>query len=165
MNSSDLKNNSIKGVWFFGLSGSGKTTSANYLKKNIFINGLLLDGDLIRKHVSTDLGYNIEDRFIQLNRIFGMCEICVASNVFPICSSVYMNKNTIDNLTKLGIKTIKIERNFDELKKMKIYKLKENVFGLDLNYEKDIDVTIIKNKTKECLFNDLNFFLNKFEHN
>ena len=72
-----------------------------------------------------------------------------------------MNQNTWDNLTKLGIKTIKIERNFDELKKMKIYKLKENVFGLDLNYKKDIDVTILKNKTKEGLFNDLNFFLIK----
>ena len=48
---------------------------------------------------------------------------------------------------------------------MKIYKLKEIVFGLDLNYEKDIDVTIIKNKTKEGLFNDLNFFLNKIDHN
>ena len=53
-----------------------------------------------------------------------------------------MNQNTKDNLTKLGIKTIKIERNFDELQKMKIYKLKENVFGLDLNYKKDIDVTL-----------------------
>ena len=165
MNSSDLKNNSIKGVWFFGLSGSGKTTSANYLKKSIFINALLLDGDLIRKHVSTDLGYNIEDRLIQLNRIFGMCKICVASNVFPICSSVYMNQTMIDNLNKLGIKTIKIERDFGVLKKLKIYNLKENVFGLDLNYEKDIDVTIIKNKTKDNLFSNLKLFLSKFEYN
>ena len=59
-----------------------------------------------------------------------MCEICVASNVFPICSSVYMNQTMIDNLNKLGIKTIKIERDFDVLKKMKIYNLKENVFGI-----------------------------------
>ena len=31
-----------KGIWFFGLSGSGKTTSAEYIKKNIFKDSLLL---------------------------------------------------------------------------------------------------------------------------
>ena len=76
-----------------------------------------------------------------------------------------MNQTMIDNLNKLGIKTIKIERDFDVLKKLKIYNLKENVFGLDLNYEKDIDVTIIKNKTKDNLFSNLKLFLSKFDNN
>ena len=63
-----------KGIWFFGLSGSGKTTSAEYIKNNIFKNSLLLDGDLIRKFVSYDLNYSIEDRCIQIKRILGICK-------------------------------------------------------------------------------------------
>ena len=88
----------INGVWFYGLSGSGKTTSSKYLKKNIFKNALILDGDLIRKYISIDLGYDIKDRLIQLRRIVGLCKICIDSGIFPICSTVYMNKKAINDL-------------------------------------------------------------------
>lgn len=150
--------NSVKGIWFFGFSGSGKTTSASFLKKNIIQNALLLDGDLIRKNISFDLGYAIQDRLIQLRRIIGLCKIALASNVFPICSSVYMNADTIEELKKLNFKIIKIERDFNELKNMKIYKLNKNVLGLDLKYENDLKTEVIKNTTIKQLHKDLQHY-------
>ena len=103
------KNNQVaNGIWFYGLSGSGKTTSSKYLKKNIFKNALILDGDQIRKHISIDLGFRMEDRVKQLQRIVGLCKICVNSKIFPICSTVYMNKKAITELKKLKIIAIKI---------------------------------------------------------
>lgn len=151
----EAQKHSLKGLWFFGLSGSGKTTAANYLKKNIFKQSLLLDGDLIREHVSIDLGYELADRTTQINRILGMCKICINSDIFPICSSVYMDKKTINTLNELNIMPIKIERNFDDLKNFEIYKENQNVVGLDLKYESDFQVTTIKNIGKDELFESL----------
>lgn len=148
-------NLSVKGLWFFGLSGSGKTTSANYLKKYIFKNSILLDGDLIREHVSTDLGYELSDRVIQINRILGMCKICIHSNIFPICSSVYINKEIINSLNNINVRPIKIERDFNELKNSNIYKNNRNVVGVDLNYENNLEVTVIKNFNKDQLYKSL----------
>ncbi len=156
------KYKSIKGVWFYGLSGSGKTTSSKYLKKNIFKNALILDGDIIRKYISTDLGYEMKDRLIQLRRIVGLCKVCVKSGIFPICSTVYMNKKAIINLKKMQIIPIKIHRDFNKIKKFKIYRLKKNVFGKDLNYNKNFNEVLITNKSKKNLFIDLkNIFQNK----
>ena len=52
-----IKIRSYKGIWFYGLSGSGKTLLSNCLKKKIK-NFIILDGDQIRKYISTDLGYS-----------------------------------------------------------------------------------------------------------
>jgi adenylylsulfate kinase len=56
-----------KGVtlWFTGLSGAGKTTisqwiEADFKKRNMKVE--LLDGDAIRKHFHSDLGFSKEDR-------------------------------------------------------------------------------------------------------
>ena len=50
-----------KGIWFYGISGSGKSAATNYLKKKIK-NSAILDGDQIRKLISYDLGYSVKDR-------------------------------------------------------------------------------------------------------
>ena len=155
----EIKNSLIKGLWFFGLSGSGKTTSSKYIKNNILTKALLLDGDVIRECVSFDLGYSVNDSTTQITRILGMCKICINSNVFPICSSVYMDKKTIDGLYELNIVPIKIERDFDYLKKIKIYNNEKNVLGVDLNYEKDLQCKIIKNIEKKQLHENLKKYI------
>tara|TARA_B110000503_G_C6858847_1_gene293970 strand:- start:50 stop:322 length:273 start_codon:yes stop_codon:yes gene_type:complete len=80
-----------KGIWFYGLSGSGKTFLSKILKLKIK-NSILVDGDNVRKLVSADLGYSKEDREIQIKRVFGISKIIIESEKFPIISTVYFNK-------------------------------------------------------------------------
>ena len=54
-----------KGIWFYGLSGSGKTFASKIILKDIS-KSIEIDGDQVRKYISFDLGYNIKDRKIQI---------------------------------------------------------------------------------------------------
>jgi sulfate adenylyltransferase len=60
-------------VFFTGLSGSGKSTVANVLMVKLLEAGgrqvTLLDGDLVRKHLSSELGFSKEDRDTNIRRI------------------------------------------------------------------------------------------------
>ena len=80
-----------KGIWFFGLSGSGKTFLSKILFKKIK-KSVIIDGDKVRKYISSDLKYSKKDREKQINRLFGLGKIIIESNKFPIISSVYFNK-------------------------------------------------------------------------
>jgi adenylylsulfate kinase-like enzyme len=153
-------NKNCTGIWFFGLSGSGKTISSSFIKKNILKDALVIDGDDVRKFISSDLGYEIKDRKIQVSRILGICKLCIKSNIFPICSTVYMHKNLIYDLKKLRIKVIEIKRNVEDLSGLPIYKDPKNVLGIDLQYENKMDVNFIKNESKNQLFKDLTNIFN-----
>jgi sulfate adenylyltransferase len=60
-------------VFFTGLSGSGKSTIANVLQVKLLERGgraiTMLDGDLVRKHLSTELGFSKEHRDLNIRRI------------------------------------------------------------------------------------------------
>ena len=60
-------------VFFTGLSGSGKSTIANALLVKLLEMGgrpvTLLDGDLVRKHLSSELGFSKEHRDLNIQRI------------------------------------------------------------------------------------------------
>jgi len=60
-------------IFFTGLSGSGKSTIANVLLTKFLETGgrpvTLLDGDLVRKHLSSELGFSKEHRDINIRRI------------------------------------------------------------------------------------------------
>ena len=94
-----MKRSKKRGIWFYGLSGSGKTYASKILVKKKK-NSILIDGDDVRKFLSQDLGYSSNDRKIQIRRIFGMAKIVLKSNLFPIISTVYMNKFIAKNLKK-----------------------------------------------------------------
>ncbi len=80
-------------IWFTGLSGSGKSTTASALIPLIVARGRKvteLDGDVVRTHLSKGLGFSKEDRDTNVRRIgFVAAEvvkhggICVASVVSP----------------------------------------------------------------------------------
>ena len=59
-------------IWMTGFSGSGKTTISTELEKRLFGNNVLvyrLDGDTMRKGLSSDLGFSPEDRIENIRRI------------------------------------------------------------------------------------------------
>jgi sulfate adenylyltransferase len=59
-------------IWFTGLSGSGKSTTAEVLTSLLLEHGrqvTLLDGDVVRTHLSKGLGFSREDRDTNILRI------------------------------------------------------------------------------------------------
>ncbi len=60
-------------VFFTGLSGSGKSTIANALLVKMLVNGdrrvTLLDGDVVRQNLSSELGFSKEHRDLNITRI------------------------------------------------------------------------------------------------
>ena len=125
-----------KGFWFCGLAGSGKTTAARYLKK-ILKQSILIDGDDVRKYISTDLGYSERDRAIQIGRLLGIATIAIKSNIIPIITSVYMDKETLFNCKRNKILVVEIDRDFKKIVKVrKIYKKSKNVVAKDIKKKK-----------------------------
>ncbi|MBI2471506.1 MAG: bifunctional sulfate adenylyltransferase/adenylylsulfate kinase [Planctomycetes bacterium] len=79
-------------VFFTGLSGSGKSTIANALLVKFLEMGgkavTLLDGDLVRKHLSSELGFSKEHRDLNILRIgFVAGEITKAGGI-AICAPI-----------------------------------------------------------------------------
>jgi adenylyl-sulfate kinase len=59
-------------IWFTGLSGSGKSTIAELVGRELEAEGALveyLDGDVVREHLSKGLGFSKEDRDTNIERI------------------------------------------------------------------------------------------------
>lgn len=131
------KNKKIKGIWFYGMSGVGKSYASKVLSKKFISDCIIIDGDEVRKYVSFDLGYDLKNRLIQLERIFGISKIAIKSNIFPIVSCVYMTNKMYKLAEKEKIKVVKISRDEEKIKEFKIYKKnKKNIVGLDIGYEK-----------------------------
>ena len=88
----------IKGIWFFGYSGSGKTFVSKIIAKKIKKN-IVIDGDEVRKLVSKDLQYSKKDRMTQTERVLGFSIISIKQKLFPIISTSFLSKK-IANLAK-----------------------------------------------------------------
>lgn len=78
-------------VWFTGLSGSGKSTTAELLMDLILERGrrvTLLDGDVVRTHLSKDLGFSREDRDTNVRRIGFVASEVVRHHGIAVCAAV-----------------------------------------------------------------------------
>ena len=79
-------------IWFTGISGSGKTTLSRRLHKRLkkTIKPLiLLDGDDIRVAFGSDLGYDVNSRILQINRIQNIAKILVNRSKCYRCGSIF----------------------------------------------------------------------------
>ncbi len=67
-----MKNQTPRVLWFTGLSGSGKSTIANEVEKQLFVmnrHTFLLDGDNVRHGLNRDLGFTEADRIENIRRV------------------------------------------------------------------------------------------------
>ena len=79
-------------VFFTGLSGSGKSTIANVLRTKFLETGgrpvTLLDGDIVRKHLSSELGFSKEHRDINIRRIGYVASEITKNGGIAICAPI-----------------------------------------------------------------------------
>jgi sulfate adenylyltransferase len=79
-------------IFFTGLSGSGKSTIANVLMTKFLETGgrpaTLLDGDLVRKNLSSELGFSKEHRDINIRRIGYVASEITKNGGIAICAPI-----------------------------------------------------------------------------
>ena len=79
-------------VFFTGLSGSGKSTIANALMVKLMEMGgrpvTLLDGDIVRKHLSSELGFSKEHRDINIRRIGYVASEITKNGGIALCAPI-----------------------------------------------------------------------------
>ena len=124
-------------IWLTGLVSAGKTTIINEVIKEMDKSVVLLDGDLLRKFVSPDLGYSIRDRNKQMDRLYGIARVISYNNILSI---VCTNTPPTDRMK--DVLTIYIKSDLDVCKQRdckNLYKRAEkgeikNLPGIDLKY-------------------------------
>lgn len=78
-------------VWFTGLSGSGKSTIAMGVERELHQRGILcriLDGDNIRAGINNNLGFTAEDRMENIRRIAEVGKLFVQTGVVTLACFV-----------------------------------------------------------------------------
>ena len=84
-------------VWFTGLSASGKSTTAEILTVMLLERGrqvTVLDGDIVRTHLSKGLGFSREDRDVNIRRIGFVAAEIVRHGGAVICAAVSPYRST-----------------------------------------------------------------------
>lgn len=155
-------------VWFTGLSGSGKSTLADILAERLRKKGLKverLDGDVVRQHLTKDLGYSKEDKIKNLERVTFVSKLLTRNGVAVIVSliSPYREKRAyareeIGNFVEVFVKCpieVCIERDAKGLYKKAIAGEVENFTGIAYPYEEPLNAEIVietdKESPKQCV--------------
>jgi adenylyl-sulfate kinase len=78
-------------LWFTGLSGAGKSTISALVERELRQRGHkveLLDGDVVRTHLSKGLGFSREDRDTNIRRIGWVCQVLTRNDVVAIAAAI-----------------------------------------------------------------------------
>lgn len=91
-------------VWFTGLPGSGKSTTAHEVERRLFTMGCqayVLDGDNVRHGLSADLGFSPEHRDEHLRRIAELSRLVYDSGMIVLCAFVSPTRASRDKVRRL----------------------------------------------------------------
>jgi bifunctional enzyme CysN/CysC len=78
-------------LWFTGLSGSGKSTIANLVERQLYDRGVrtfLLDGDNVRHGLNRDLGFTDAERVENIRRVGEVAKLFVEAGSIVLCSFI-----------------------------------------------------------------------------
>jgi sulfate adenylyltransferase len=91
-------------IWFTGLSGSGKSTTAEVLTSLLLERGkqiTVLDGDVVRTHLSKGLGFSPEDRDTNILRIGFVAGEIARHGGAIICAAISPYRSTRNEARKM----------------------------------------------------------------
>jgi adenylyl-sulfate kinase len=78
-------------IWFTGLSGAGKSTLSTLLAEELRCKQYkveILDGDVVRTHLSKGLGFSKEDRDTNIRRIGWVCQVLARNGVVAMAAAI-----------------------------------------------------------------------------
>ena len=149
-------------IWFTGLSGSGKSTLSEIIERRLKEqerNVEVLDGDIVRTHLSKGLGFSREDRDTNIKRIaFGASlltrngVICISAAIAPYREAREWARKEIGNFVEVYVKCpIEVCRQRDV---KGLYKLVDegkikNFTGVDDPYEEPEHPEVVVETDKE----------------
>jgi adenylyl-sulfate kinase len=165
-------------LWFTGLSGSGKSAIADEIAKILVHRGLRverLDGDIVRKSLTRDLGFTKEDRDKNIERVTFVAKLLSRNGVATIVSfiSPYIEKrdnarrettNFIEVFVKCPLEAL-VERDVKGLYKKAMAGEIENFTGVSDPYEDPPNPEIVVETDKETLEESVKNVLNYLEEN
>ncbi len=154
-------------IWLTGLPGSGKTTIAKALYPRLKELGFkveLLDGDIVRKELSPELGFTKQDREIHARRVVYLSKILSRNGVISIVSLISpyrefrryarsetnMNNNFYEVYVKCSLETC-IARDPKGLYKKALSGEIKDLTGLQDPYEEPDNPEIIVDTEKQTL--------------
>lgn len=163
-------------LWFTGLSGSGKSAIADEVAK-IFIHRNMkverLDGDIVRKSLTRDLGFSKEDRDKNIERVTFVAKLLSRNGVATLVSfiSPYREKrdearSVIENFIEVFAKCpveVLIERDIKGLYKKALSGEIPNFTGVSDPYEEPEHPEIVVETDKETLEESVNNVLKWLE--
>ena len=151
-------------IWFTGLSGSGKSTLSEVIEqrmKTLGRNVEVLDGDIVRTHLSKGLGFSREDRDTNIKRIGFVCNlltrngvICISAAIAPYREARDWARKEIGNFVEVYVRCpIDVCRQRDV---KGLYKLVDegkikNFTGVDDPYEEPEHPELIVETDKETI--------------
>jgi adenylyl-sulfate kinase len=90
-------------LWFTGLSGAGKSTISNEIEQRLRALGArveVLDGDVVRTHLSRGLGFSRDDRDENIRRIGFVCELLSRNGVIAIVAAISPYRSARDEVRR-----------------------------------------------------------------
>jgi adenylylsulfate kinase len=149
-------------IWLTGLSGAGKSTIAQLLEQRLKERDTsveILDGDVVRTHLSKGLGFSREDRDTNIKRIAFVCSlltrngvICISAAISPYREAREWARKEIGNFVEVYVKCpIQVCRQRDVKNLYKLVdegKLK-NFTGVDDPYEEPPHPEVVVETDKE----------------
>jgi adenylylsulfate kinase len=162
-------------IWLTGLSGSGKTTIARTLEpklKELGFKTELLDGDVVRKELSPELGFTKEDRERHARRVVYLCKLLSRNGVISIVSlispyrefranarkEIDVNGNFVEVYVKCSLESC-IKRDPKGLYKKALAGEIKDLTGLQDPYEEPLGPEIVIDTDKETLDEGVNKIL------
>ncbi|MCC5670381.1 adenylyl-sulfate kinase [Nostoc sp. CHAB 5784] len=91
-------------LWFTGLSGSGKTTIAKAVERELRIRHCkveMLDGDIVRTNLSKGLGFSKKDRDINVRRIGFVANLLSRNGVVAITAAISPYRTIRDEIRQM----------------------------------------------------------------
>src|SRR5919108_3391786 len=158
-------------IWLTGLPGSGKTTIAKALYPKLKELGFkveLLDGDIVRKELSPELGFTKQDREIHARRVVYLCKLLSRNGIISIVclispyrefrryarNEISMNNNFYEVYVKCSLETC-IRRDPKGLYKKALSGEIKDLTGLQDPYEEpenpEISVDTETQTLEECV--------------